>query len=135
MSKDKRGEKENFPPAPPLREKGERKESTTTRDARAMAPVVDIHHPPALDTLLWWATSRGYSDQKWIRRWYDEMANEFFWCYSKTGEPVRHWPALFRWCYRRDHAKSEKRPSRVRKADGWLEPNAATMEDFRVLEY
>ena len=108
MSKENKAGKENLSPTPPIREKGETKESTTTGYSRARALVVDIHHPPTLDTLLAWTTSRRYTDVNWIRNWFDIMANEYYWLDSRTGEPIRHWVALFRKMYLDDHRKDKK---------------------------
>ena len=96
-----------------------KKESTTTttttnaRDARTHArdvlpPVIDVHTPPTLETLLAWAVERNYTDTTYVREWHDLWSNEYFWLDPKTGKSLRHWPAFFRACYVRAHADVTK---------------------------
>ena len=126
MSKEREAEKETFSPTPPYRERGEGIERTSTaaiaRAHEEIPPVIDVHTPPSLELLLAWAKLRGYQDESWTRKWFDDMSNEYFWCYPKSGDPLRHWPAYFIACYRHQHKKSASKSHHirvVRHADNW----------------
>ena len=131
MSKENKVGKENLSPTPPIREKGETKESSSrpprAREKVTDLVVLDIHTPPTLETLLAWAHSRKWMDDDYTRKWFEEMATELFWCHPVTGQPLNHWPAYFRRCYLTDHRKGEScskrgrnRQTITRHADNWL---------------
>lgn len=85
-----------------------------------MPVVIDIHTPPSLELLLAFAASRGYTDEAFIRQWYDLMANEYFWCHPVSGNPLNHWPAYFRASYLDRRGKSRSSRGTSRKADDWF---------------
>lgn len=113
-------------------EKEDQHQQHTPAHARGtLPPVLDIHTPPSLELLLAFAASRGYTDEDFIRKWHDLMANEYFWCHPVTGQPLNHWPAYFRASYL-DHRGNERRGKTAvrgpRRADNWIGTPAESLE-------
>ena len=146
MNKENRKGKENLPPTPPIREREKTKEATQPNPACARAcacasartrpPVWDLSRPPTLDEVLLFSKERKFTDEGWVRDWFDRMENEKFWLDGRTGIPIKVWTSFMGWCYRQDHARGEARPNRGRysgnvpHAANYLPPDEAVRRSF-----
>ena len=137
MSKEKgKGEKEISPHTPYI-EKGEseRETSSPAPSARVRACevlAIDVHKKPSLDLLIAYAATQQIDDVDWIKAWYKEMTEVYFWCNAKSGEPFKNWPPYFLKCYR--NSRKEQRDSahhiKVRKhADNWRGTRKEDVDD------
>ena len=138
MSKENGDGERMLPPIPPNKKEGEGKESPTPSriksesEKEVLPAVIDIHNPPSLELLLVFAHKRlRFRDDEFIKEWHRQMNEVYFWCYPKTGQPIRHWPAYLRsWIreHKRDLEKEKYRQERAkqfaarRKPDNYLAP-------------
>lgn len=137
MSKENGDGERMLPPIPPNKKEGEGKESPTPRiksesRAEVLPAIIDIHTPPSLELLLAFAHKHlRFRDDGFLTEWHRQMTEVYFWCYPKTGQPIRHWPAYLRsWIreHKRDLAKEKYRQEHAqqfatrRRPDNYLAP-------------
>ena len=63
---------------------------------------VDVKTPPTVEELLAYAHRIGIWNDAYVREWHRVMSEEYQWRHSSSGDPIRHWPAYFRYWRLRD---------------------------------
>ena len=103
-TKEERSEKENFPPTPPIREKGKKEENAHPSGVRA-ARALAREDVPDLSTVLSLAPETGVSEE-YARWWHSEMTARDWTSPNGSRITLANWRSVMRaWYLRRNDAE------------------------------